>query len=79
MCHHTNVDKTTGGRPTHRREEEFLMNVTAVSAATSSHYADTIRAAVAARAAQSKATGPVDSDGDHDGSSASGNRLDVTA
>ena len=54
------------------------MNVSAIHAVSSSQYADTIRAALAAKA-QSRTAAPVDSDGDHDASSAAGGRLDVKA
>ena len=55
------------------------MSISAVGGPTSTQYADGLRNAVAARAA-AKPAAPVDSDGDHDGSSAvssTAGRLDV--
>ena len=54
------------------------MNVSAVSGSPSAHYAANLQAALAAKA-QSAAAAPMDSDGDHDGSTAPTGRLDVKA
>ncbi|CAN5585289.1 hypothetical protein BH10ACT8_BH10ACT8_02660 [soil metagenome] len=59
------------------------MSLSAISGATSpaaSHYAEALRASIAAKSQAGRASGGVDADGDHDGSSsASTGRLDVKA
>lgn len=56
------------------------MQVSAIGPGGASAYADSLRAALAARSqAQSTASRPLDSDGDRDGSTAAPGRLDVRA
>ena len=54
------------------------MKVSAIGGPAASQYADALRASLAAKAS-AKSAAPVDSDGDHDGSTSATGRLDVKA